>query len=89
MLNNKCFFVASADAVLCALLNSKVAWMQLVSLARIKRGGYIEAEAQYVGQLAIPDMPPATRDRLAEPAMKSSPLSAAAFSTSRRPRARS
>ena len=39
--------------------------MQLVSLARIKRGGYIEAEAQYVGQLAIPDMPPATRDRLA------------------------
>ena len=65
LLNNKCFFVAAADAVLCALLNSRVLWLEMRSRARIKQGGYIEAEAQYASQLPIPDMPPAARDRLA------------------------
>ncbi len=55
-LNNKCFFLASQDASLAALLNSTSLWFQLVSLARIKRGNYIEAEAQFVGQLALPGM---------------------------------
>jgi hypothetical protein len=64
-LNNKCFFVASADSVLCALLNSRLLWRQLQSIARIKRGGYIEAEAQYVEQLPIPEMRAAARQRLA------------------------
>ena len=50
---------------LCAFLNCKLAWVELMSQARIKRGGYIEAEAQYVERLPIPDMPPASRDRLA------------------------
>ena len=57
LLNNKCFFIAGADSVLCALLNSATLWLQLLSQARIKRGGYIEAEAQYVAQLEIPDIP--------------------------------
>ncbi len=65
LLNNKCFFIPLADATLCAILNSKAAWAQLISRARIKRGGFIEAEAQYVEMLAIPDMPPTARDRLA------------------------
>jgi hypothetical protein len=55
-LNNKCFFVPSDDSSLLALLNSSCLWFQLVSLARLKRGGYIEAEAQYVDQLALPPM---------------------------------
>lgn len=55
-LNNKCFFIAGEDSVALALLNSQVLWFQLVTSARAKRGGYIEAEAQYVGELAVPDV---------------------------------
>jgi hypothetical protein len=64
-LNNKCFFIPTDDAVLCALLNSAVLWECLRSLARAKRGGYIEAEAQYVAQLPIPEIDQSTRARLA------------------------
>ena len=64
-LNNKCFFMPTDDAVLCALLNCAVLWECLRSLARAKRGGYIEAEAQYVAQLPIPEIEQSTRDRLA------------------------
>lgn len=56
-LNNKCFFLAGDDAVAVGLLNSSALWFQLVTSARAKRGGYIEAEAQYVGELAVPDVP--------------------------------
>jgi hypothetical protein len=64
-LNNKCVFIPAADPVLCALLNSTVLWAQLRSLARAKRGGYIEAEAQYVTQLPIPEIAQERRARLA------------------------
>lgn len=50
-LNNKCFFWPGRQPELCAFLNSRPAWFLLTSLARAKRGGYIEAEAQYVGAL--------------------------------------
>lgn len=53
-LNNKCFFYPRADYALAAFLNSKAAWFLLTSTARVKRGGYIEAEAQYVGSLPMP-----------------------------------
>lgn len=53
-LNNKCFFFAQADHALAAFLNSRLAWFLLISIARVKRGGYIEAEAQYVGSLPAP-----------------------------------
>ncbi len=65
LLNNKCFFIPSPDAALCALLNSAPLWSEMLSKARIKRGGYIEAEAQYVETLPIPDMPVESRARLA------------------------
>jgi hypothetical protein len=65
-LNNKCFFVAAEDDYLLAMLNSKASWFQLSSLARLKRGGYIEAEAQYVEQLALPNAPARDRKRLAK-----------------------
>jgi hypothetical protein len=54
-LNNKCFFIPVEDHFLLALLNSNCFWFQLQSLARLKRGGYIEAEAQYVEQLCLPN----------------------------------
>lgn len=59
-LNNKCFFISAEETWLTAVLNSACLWFQLSSLARIKRGGYIEAEAQYVEQLALPE--PGERD---------------------------
>ncbi len=40
-------------------------WFQLVTSARAKRGGYIEAEAQYVGELAVPDCTAADQTLLA------------------------
>ena len=50
-LNNKCFFW-NADAIaLAALLNTNAMWFLLIATARAKRGGYVEAEAQYVGAL--------------------------------------
>ena len=64
-LNNKCFFLPIADGSLLALLNSTVLWLQLVSLARVKRGGYIEAEAQYVEQLRLPNAHGAVSQTLA------------------------
>jgi hypothetical protein len=45
-----------------ALLNSRCFWFQLSSLARLKRGGYLEAEAQYVAQLCLPS-PPSKREQ--------------------------
>lgn len=63
--NNKCFFLPLDDDAVLALLNSACVWFQLVSLARLKRGGYIEAEAQYVEQLALPDLSKAQRRNLA------------------------
>ncbi len=56
LLNNKCFFLSSTDASLLAFLNSTFGWWQLSATARIKRGGYIEAEAQYVATLVLPDL---------------------------------
>jgi type I restriction-modification system DNA methylase subunit len=55
-LNNKCFFIPSDDTFLLTLLNSSCFWFQLISLARLKRGGYIEAEAQYIEQLCVPEI---------------------------------
>jgi hypothetical protein len=64
LLNNKCFFLPAADPALCALLNSALSWRQLLTSARIKRGGYIEAEAQYVERLPVPDVDEDVRIRL-------------------------
>jgi hypothetical protein len=55
-LNNKCFFFPSEDAKLLAFLNSNLCWWTLTAISRIKRGGYIEAEAQYVEILPFPDL---------------------------------
>jgi hypothetical protein len=49
---------------LVAILNSRCAWFQLVSIARIKRGNYIEAEAQYVDEIRIPEITNPDRNSL-------------------------
>jgi hypothetical protein len=49
--NNKCFFFPSREIGLIASLNSKLYWFVLSTTSRLKRGGYIEAEAQYVERL--------------------------------------
>ena len=64
-LNNKCFFVPCDDTALLALLNSSCGWFQLTSIARIKRGGYVEAEAQYLEMIALPQFSRKTRASLA------------------------
>jgi hypothetical protein len=64
-LNNKCFFLPAGDRSLLAFLNSSVGWWHLRSIARIKRGGYIEAEAQFVEQIAIPSLSTQTSSDLA------------------------
>jgi hypothetical protein len=63
-LNNKCFFVPADDPYLLAMLNSRCFWLQLISMARIKRGGYIEAEAQYVAMLAMPSTQAGVRAKI-------------------------
>jgi TaqI-like C-terminal specificity domain len=50
-LNNKAFFIYNPPFEELGFLNSRLAWFLLMHLARIKRGGYLEAEAQYVEQL--------------------------------------
>ena len=69
-LNNKCFFFPRADHALAAYLNSRLAWFLLTSVARVKRGGYIEAESQYVGSL--PALPLGMEDYLAQLARSAS-----------------
>jgi hypothetical protein len=64
LLNNKCFFLPSDDPYLLALLNSRCFWFQLTSMARIKRGGYVEAEAQYVEALWLPAPLPKLRNAI-------------------------
>jgi len=64
-LNNKAYFIPNLPLFELAFLNSNVGWFLLYSLARIKRGGFIEAEAQYVEQLpSLCDAGVAERDRL-------------------------
>ena len=62
---NKAYMINSEQTDLVALLNSNLFWAVLKTSGRIKQGGYIEAEIQYVSQLPIPAMPDAARARLA------------------------
>jgi type I restriction-modification system DNA methylase subunit len=54
-LNNKCFFWSENNPALVSYLNSSSMWLSMTATARIKRGGYYEAEAQYVGAFPAVD----------------------------------
>jgi type I restriction-modification system DNA methylase subunit len=75
-LNNKAFFIANPQPSLSAVLNSTPLWCLLKHIARAKRGGYLEAEAQYVETL--PDLDTGTEgNALAETASVASSSAAA------------
>ncbi len=65
-LNNKCFFIPNADSSLLSFLNSNISWLMLSGISRVKRGGYIEAEAQYVEQLPIAECSSLTAKKMAK-----------------------
>ena len=78
-INNKCFFLPLTDNCLLAFLNSKLCWWQLFAQARIKRGNYIEAEAQYIEKLIVPSFSSETSKMLSRLAEQSTANSQAQF----------
>lgn len=53
-LANTCYFVPSADGLLVAFLNSKLAWFFFSSVTNIARGGYLRLRSEFVEQIPIP-----------------------------------
>jgi type I restriction-modification system DNA methylase subunit len=85
-LNNKCFFWPGEQPGLCSLLNSKVSWFMLTSIARTKRGGFLEAEAQYVG--VLPSLEPSQLASLDDAAKRATAAAAELHELRHRGRAR-
>lgn len=54
-LNNKVFFLPTADWFILAVLNSRPAWSWIVETLSPLRGGYWEFRAQYIENLPIPN----------------------------------
>lgn len=59
--NDKSYFVPTGDHALLALLNSRLSWMVLTSLAPAVRDGWYEARVQYVERLPVPALNDAPR----------------------------
>lgn len=55
IINNKAFFLPSADWFLLGVLNSSPVWSWITQTLSPLRGGYWEFRAQYLEQLPIPD----------------------------------
>lgn len=55
IINNKAFFLPSADWFLLGVLNSRPVWSWITQTLSPLRGGYWEFRAQYLEQLPIPD----------------------------------
>lgn len=62
IINNKAFFLPSADWFLLGVLNSKPVWGWITQTLSPLRGGYWEFRAQYLEQLPIPEAPHAVRE---------------------------
>jgi len=54
-LANTCYFVASGEPSLAALLNSKLAWFYWWSLTTIARGGYLRLFTQFIQTTPLPE----------------------------------
>jgi len=54
LLANTCYFIPSADGLLLAYLNSKIAWFFLSSVTNIARGGYLRLRTEFVEQIPMP-----------------------------------
>ncbi len=64
-LNNKCFFLPSADWFLLGVLNSKLTTLFLRDVCSQLLGGVVEFRAQYLAILPIPDAPDSDRATVA------------------------
>jgi hypothetical protein len=54
-LANTCYFIPTADGLLLAYLNSKLAWFFFSSVTNIARGGYLRLRTEFVEQIPIPN----------------------------------
>jgi type I restriction-modification system DNA methylase subunit len=53
-LANTCYFIPTADGLLLAYLNSKLAWFFFSSVTNIARGGYLRLRTEFVERIPIP-----------------------------------
>jgi type I restriction-modification system DNA methylase subunit len=53
-LANTCYFIPTADSLLLAYLNSKLAWFFFSSVTNIARGGYLRLRTEFVEQIPVP-----------------------------------
>lgn len=65
-INDAPYFIPNGDLYLCALLNSKISWMIIVTIATKLSGGFFQLHAQYVETLPIPKATDAQKAELAE-----------------------
>jgi adenine-specific DNA-methyltransferase len=61
---NKLYVIPTGDLCLLGVLNSNVVAFLLPHICSLIRGGYIEFRAVYLGQIPIPDAPPAERQAI-------------------------
>lgn len=64
-LETTCFALPVDDPAIVALLNSKVLWFIFKSLTPLARGDYFRMKSQYLNQLPIPNLDPASQAGLA------------------------
>jgi len=53
-LNNKCYFIPTAEGWLAPFLNSKVSWFSITGNSVPVRGGFYQMQSQFVEQVPIP-----------------------------------
>lgn len=64
-LNNKCYFVSTADEWLASFLNSRVSWFSITGNSVPVRGGFYQMHSQFVEQVPIPAWNDSARAKLA------------------------
>jgi hypothetical protein len=74
LVNNKAFFLPSADWFILAVLNSSSVWGWINQTLSPLRGGYWEFRAQYLETLPIPNATPADRELVGDLAKQAQAL---------------
>jgi methylase of polypeptide subunit release factors len=74
IINNKAFFLPTAEWFVLAVLNSSTAWTWFAQTLSPLRGGYLEFRAQYLETLPIPDASAADRKTVGALAKKAQAL---------------
>jgi hypothetical protein len=63
-LNNKCYFIPTADKWLSSLLNSRVSWFVITGSSVPVRGGFYQMHSQFVEQVPVPALNDIARAKL-------------------------